>query len=310
MIRFSREVNRFRVYLISLVGVACVLTGAAIAQTQTISRRVEHLSFDRPEAWALKRFSAASLLSGLPPPEALLEERRPGSVIVGLEGGWLPKLSAEQERVGFNGKKIEDLNKSPLFMRPSVRVGLPGRFAVVAAAPPPIRAYGITPRLFAFGVERPIYERPRWSLGWRAYGQAGSVKGAFTCPRQALAFAEGSPENPSGCIGESKDIASLRNAGTEIQVARAISKIPGLVPHVAGGINFIDGVFQVDAPLATKLDRTRLWTHGKIYSASAGLSYLLTNRVGFTVDAFYSPLGVRRNPAGPRTNDGLFNVRA
>src|SRR5262249_27930053 len=114
----------------------------------------------------------------------------------------------------------------------------------------------------------------------------------------------------SGCIGESRDVASLRYAGTEVQVAHAISKIPGLTPHLAAGINFMDGVFQVDAPLATRLDRNRLWTHGKIFSGSAGLSYLLTDRIGITVDAFYSPLSVRRNPAGPRTNDGLFNVRA
>ncbi len=309
MIRFSREASTLYICLICLVGAACVLTGNAIAQTPTITR-VEHLSFDRPEAWALKRFSAASLLSGLPPPEGLLEERRTGSVIVGLEGGWLPKLSVEQQRVGFNGKKVEDLNKSPIFARPSVRIGLPAKFAVVAAAPVPIRAYGITPRLFAFGLERPIVERPRWSLGWRAYGQVGSVKGAFTCPRQALAFPAGSPENPSGCVAESKDVASLRYAGTEVQASYRISKIPGLTPHVAAGINFVDGVFQVDSLLATRLDRTRLWTHGKIYSASAGLSYLLTDRIGLTVDTFYSPLGVRRNPAGPRTNEGLLNVRA
>ena len=32
--------------------------------------------------------------------------------------------------------------------------------------------------------------------------------------------------------------------------------------------------------------------------------------VAFTVDAFYSPLWVTRSAASPRTNDGLFNVRA
>jgi hypothetical protein len=40
------------------------------------------------------------------------------------------------------------------------------------------------------------------------------------------------------------------------------------------------------------------------------VTYSLTKRVAFTVDAFYTPLWVRRTATAPRTNDGLFNVRA
>src|SRR5260370_3239703 len=81
-------------------------------------------------------------------------------------------------------------------------------------------------------------------------------------------------------------------------------------PHVASGINFIDGTFQVNAPLETKFDRTRLWTRGKTFSESAGVSYLLTKRVALTVDAFYTPLSVRRTACPPRPNNGLSNVRS
>jgi len=102
----------------------------------------------------------------------------------------------------------------------------------------------------------------------------------------------------------------MRYAGTELQFAYRIPKLPRLTPHVASGINFIDGIFQVNAPLETKFDRTRLWTRGKTFSESAGVSYLLTKRVALTVDAFYTPLSVRRTAGAPRTNDGLFNVRA
>jgi hypothetical protein len=301
MNRFSREAGRLFVYL---VGVACMLTGGAFAQSK-------HLSFDSPEAWALKYFTSSTLLSGLQPPEVIDEERRrTGSVTVGLEAGWLPALNPERARVGFSGKKQEDVNKAPVLMRPSVRVGLPWRFSLIAAGPPPVRAFGVTPRLFAFGLERPILERRQWSLGWRAYGQVGSVKSSFTCPQQALAFPAGSPGNPSGCIGESADVASLRYAGTEVQFAHRISKIPRLTLHVAAGINLIDALFQVNAPLETRFDRTRLWTRGKTFSGSAGVSYFLTKRAALTVDTFYTPLWVRRTSGGPRTNDGLFNVRA
>jgi hypothetical protein len=306
MIKFRREVSRYFIYFVSI---ACTLTGSALAQSMN-SAPVQHLNFDRPEAWALKYFTSTTLLSGLQPPEPIDEERRIGSVTVGLEMGWIPALNADQARVGFSGRKQEDVNKVPVLIRPSVRVGLPWRFSLVAAGPPPIRAFGVTPRLFAFGLERPILEREWWSLGWRGSGQVGSLKAAITCPREALGFPGGSPGNPSGCIGESADAVYLRYAGTEIQYTRRISRAPRLTPHVAAGINFIAGKFQVNAPLATRVDRTQLWTHGATFSGTAGVSYMLTKRAAFTVDAFYTPLFVRRNAAGPRTNDGLFNVRA
>jgi hypothetical protein len=268
-----------------------------------------HVGFDRPEAWGLKYFASTSLLSGLPPPESPAG-RRTGSLTVGLELGWLPALDAGQRRIGFNGTAPEDLNKTPIFARPVVRVGLPRKFSVIAAVSPPFRVFGVTSRLFAFGLERPIVERERWTLSWRGYGQVGSVKGAFTCSRSALAFAPGSPNNPTKCVGESADVASLRYAGSEFQFAYRIPAMSKLSPHAAAGGNFIDGALQVHAPVEDGLDQTRLWTRGGTFSGSAGVSYLLTKHAAITIDAFYTPLWVQRSPAAPRTNDGLFNVRA
>jgi hypothetical protein len=286
-----------------------MFAGNVMAQRKSIAP-LQHLGFDTPEAWALKYFTSVTLLSGLQPPETLVEERRAGSITIGMEVGWLPALTPEQARVGFSGKKQEDLNKAPIFARPSIRVGLPWRFSVVAAGPAPLDVFGITPRLFALGLERPILQREHFALSWRGYGQLGSVKGAFTCPKQALGFPGGSAGNPSGCIAESNDVVSLRYAGTEAEVAYRLPRMPRLIPHAAAGVNFIDSVFHVNAPLQTTDDHTRLWTRGMTFSGSAGVSYLLTKRMAFTVDAFYTPLGVRRVAAGPRVNDGLFNLRA
>src|SRR6266853_4086247 len=116
MNRFNRKASRLFIYL---VGAACVFTGDAVAQSA-----VQHLSFDSPEAWALKYFASSTLLSGLQPPEMIDEERGTGSITVGLETGWLPALNPERARVGFSGKKQEDVNKAPIFMRPVLRVGL------------------------------------------------------------------------------------------------------------------------------------------------------------------------------------------
>jgi len=268
-----------------------------------------HVGFDRPEAWGLKYFASSSLLSGLQPPEPV-EGHRIGSITIGFEVGWMPSLDEGQRQIGFNGKAPEDLNKAPIFARPVVRVGLPAKFTVVVAAPPPFEVFGVKSRLVAFGLERPLLQRDRWTLNWRGYGQVGSVKGAFTCPHSVLAFAPGSPQNRGQCLAESADVAALRYAGSEFQFAYRIPSMPKLVPHAAVGGNFIDGVFHVHAPVVAGLDQTRLWTRGGTFSTTGGVSYLVTKRAAITVDAFYSPLWVQRTPTSPRTNDGLFNVRA
>jgi len=279
-----------------------------VSGTTSATSTNQHIAFDRPESWALKYFTSAFTISGLQPPEASPEARRFGSITVGMELGWIPELSRAQQNVGFNGRAYNDLNKAPILARPSIRIGLPAKFSVLAAAPPPFRMFGVTPHILALGVERPLVDRRRWMVGWRASGQFGHVKGAFTCPQSVLEFAPDSPQNPGHCIAESHDVASLRYIGTELQFSWRIGN--KWIPHVASGINWMDGAMQVHALVARGIDNNRLWTHGKIWSESAGVSYLISPRVGLTVDAYYSPLSIRRTAASARENDGLFNVRA
>ncbi len=305
------QLNKKILGMIVCMGASGVLAVNAMAQSggTTVFNSTSHIGFDRPEAWGLKYFASTSLLSGLQPPESP-EDHRIGSINLAFEIDWVPTLDAGQSRIGFNGTAPEDLNKAPVFARPVLRVGLPNKFTVVVAAPPPFRVFGVTPRLFAFGLERPLWERQRWTVAWRGYGQVGSVKGAFTCPQSVLAFSPGSAGNPTACLGESADRPSLRYVGSEIQFAYRIPSMPNLVPHATAGGNFIDGVFQTHAPVVGGLDETRLVTHGGTFSTTGGISYLLSKRAAFTVDVFYSPLWVQRNATAPVTNDGLFNVRA
>lgn len=297
---------------LNLTALAFLLTANTFPQTgapMTVFTDNEHIGFDRPEAWGMKYFTSVSLLSGLQPPQAP-EDYHAGSINGGFEIGWIPALDAGQRQIGFDGTTPEDLNKAPVFPRAIVRIGLPHKFTVVVAAPPPLHVFGVTSHLFDFGLERPIVLRLRWTFSWRGYGQVGSIKGAFTCPASVLAFTPGSAGNPTACVAESADVASLRYAGTELQFAYRPSRMPKLVPHLAVGGNFIDGVFHTHAQELSGLDETRLWTHGGTLSTTGGVSYLLTKRAAFTVDVFYSPLGVKRNATAPLTNDGLFNVRA
>src|SRR5579871_261003 len=126
MIRFSQKVS-----MLSRFAVVCACSGGAVAQT--VFTGSVHKTFDSPEGWALKYFTSATIMSGLEPPEPLGEHAQVGSINLGFESGWLPALNPARASVGFSGRKQEDVNKSPIFMRPVVRVGLPWRLTAVAA---------------------------------------------------------------------------------------------------------------------------------------------------------------------------------
>jgi hypothetical protein len=266
----------------------------------------DRLAFDRPEAWALKHFDSATVLSGLETPRTLA----PGSISLGVELGSLPTLSPEQRRVGFGGTKEEDLNKAPVFFRLRVTVGLPKRLSLVVAAVPPIRAFGTRPKLLAVGLGRPVYENDRWAVGVRGYGQVGNADAAFTCPPKVLAFTPGSAENSYGCQSESSDTATLRYIGGEVSLAyRPGGRTRVLSPHAAAGVNYFDLAFQVNALTFDYIDHTHLISHGATFSTSGGVSYPLGKRFDATLDLFYTPLSVRRPVGSSPQNDGLFNVR-
>ena len=113
MTRFNRNASRWFIYL---SGIAWIFTGAAIAQTN-VRTTVQHVNFDSPEAWALKYFTSTTMLSGLQPPERPIEERRFGSIAVGLELGWLPALSPEQA-FGLGNLLIAAANQAPFLLLP------------------------------------------------------------------------------------------------------------------------------------------------------------------------------------------------
>ena len=289
--------------LVLLIGVIAIFTDGAVAQSGVIPPPppAQHISFNRPEAWALKRFDAALLPSTMLP-IAPAELQHVGTITVGLTADWLPKLDAGQQIVGFNGTEPEDLNKAPVLIRPVIAVQLPSKFRVFATAPIPISTFGIKPRLFAFGVDRPLLERGQWMLHWQAYGQVGSVKGAFTCRR---------PGFPSICVGTSSDIASLHYAGMQFQVEHPLPQLPKLLLHASVAGTFADLAFLAHAPLVMGLEgQGHYWTRGGIFSTTGGTTYLFKHGIALTVDVFYAPLGVSRTKGAPQTNDGLFNMRS
>jgi len=266
----------------------------------------EDLDSDRPEAWAMNYFSSVSLLAGLGPPYS----RDPGSLEVGFQIQWIPQLSKSQRRVGFNGLKEEDLNQAPIFAQPLLTIGLPWRTALRLSYLPPIRVFGVKPNLFAFAVERPLYERRPWTFGMRLYGQVGQIEDAFTCSSDVAKFPPGSPNNPFGFNKKSADTVTQQYGGVELSGSYRLEQLRGLAPYLAVAGNFLDNKTQVKAQTFGHPDRTRLFAQTWTFSATAGVIYPISERFHLNLSFFYTPLWVTRPPATDSQNDPLFNIRA
>ncbi|MGE5717660.1 MAG: hypothetical protein ACM369_13505 [Acidobacteriota bacterium] len=263
----------------------------------------QQIAFDRPEAWALKYFAAVTTFTPLQAPR----ERAPGTVEIGLEGGWVPYLTDTKRTVGFEGTKVEDLNKTPLVGRPRLLVGLPAGFSVEVGWIPPIVIHGAKANLFDGAIEKAFVDEPRGSFGMRLSGQFGHAYGDYTCPADVVGFPPGSPENPYGCDARSTDVANLNTAGAALTGGFKVGK--GVAIHLAGGATYNDLQFQVGAYWNGTADNTLLKTHGWTGWGAAGVDVALGAGATFSAEAFYSPLTVVRPPSTSSQNDGLFNVR-
>ena len=288
--------------------VACVFCAAAWpapARAQDHHADQISLAFNDPEAWALNYFTSATLLSGLETPRA----RTPWSITFGAEVEWIPAISPGNRYVGMGGTKQEDLNKTPVYLRPRFTIGLPRKFSVIVAFDPPLRAFGIKPALLALAVERPVYESEPWTVGLRVYGQVGNVNGAYTCPSEVLAFTPGSPGNLYGCTAESSDTASLRYLGSEVSLSHDGLGHWKISPHIAFGVNYFNTAFQVHAPTFGFIDHTLYTAHGFTVSGDLGVSYRISDRLEMSVDSLYTPLWINRTDTG-RHFLPFYNVRA
>ena len=262
----------------------------------------EDIAFDRPESWALKYYTAVTTFTGLAAPRV----RPAGTVEIGLEGGCIPYVSESDRRVGFDGTALEDLNKTPVFARPRLLVGLPAGFAVEAGWVPPIGLNGGRANLFDAALEKTFVDDPGGSFGLRLYGQFGHAYGDFTCPEDVVSQAPGSPGNPQGCNQRSEDVATLNDAGAALTGG---VKLRGATLHGALGATYNDLQFQVGAYTNGKPDNTLLQTHGWTGWIAAGADFPVAERFAIAAEAFYSPLRVKRPPATESENDGLFNAR-
>ncbi len=290
------------------LGVAGVLLLASTAalRAQAVLENSQNLDFDRPEAWAMKYFASVSMLTGLGTPRAL----EPSRVYLELEGAWVPSLSESERTVGFNGTKVEDLNRSSVFLRPRAVIGLPHKYSLTLSWVPPIEVNGVKPNLFGIAIGRPVHEARSWRIGLRGYAQYGILQADFTCPEDVVAAGRDPVQNPFNCVEPSNDEQKIGAIGAELSWGYRASGSGRWEPHLGLSANYLDMEFQVDARHSGFVDRTVLLADGWTFSVTAGITYHATSRWKLVGEAFYSPLDVVRPPSGSTQNDALLNIRS
>ena len=260
------------------------------------------VAFDRPESWGMKYGSSLALFTGLGVPRSA----ESGSVRLGLEVAHVPELSDAQRRIGFDGTKLEDMNKTPVFARLRAGLGLGGGWGFDVGVVPPVEMGGATPLMASLAIGGELLATSTVRVGVRGFGHLGRIQGDFTCDAETVSAGVGSPANPFDCEEISEDELVQRVVGAEASVGFPVGRVE---PYAAIGVNYLDTSFQVDARYSGVTSMERLETSGTTVSGSAGLVYDASDILRISGEVFYTPLEVVRPPAVTSGTDGLLNVR-
>ncbi|GAB3095950.1 hypothetical protein [Lysobacter terrae] len=281
--------------------IPALLMGAN-ASAQTIVRNDENLKSDRPEAWAMNYFAASTLMTSA----GETPELKTGEWAISLDLGEIPHLSEEQRRAGFNGIKQEDLNKSPVFGRLRVHMGLPAGWVGEIGYSPEVSIDGARPRnLFAIALGRRFIERGNYTLSARVFGQHGGAGGDITCPRD-LAGIDDIERNPYGCQAASNDRIALNYYGGDATSSWTAGPWHW---HATLGVLRTETQVQVDALTFDAHDRSRLVAKDVLPFFVVGGGRDIGHRWAMTLELLHVPLDVRREPEASRENDPLTSVR-
>lgn len=283
----------------AIAGIALGLAAPAAARTTF------ELDDTRTEAWAMRWFAGLAAPTGF----GVAAAGEPWTWEIGLEGGLIPSLSEDERRVGFNGTKVEELNRTSIFARPLVRLRLPADFALVAGWVPPVELDGVEPDLRSLALERPLWSGRRLRLGGRVFLLDGELSGDITCPEDEVAAGDDPVGNPFRCEEVSNDTLAIDALGAELGVAFAAS--PAIELFASALWYGLDGEFQVRATYANYVDRDKLLHSGDDLAFTAGVAWRPDDQWRIAGQLYYSPLDVVREPFGSREeeNDALLNVR-
>jgi len=274
-----------------------------LLMTTSVAAQSRELAFDRPESWAMAHASVSTLFHGVPS-----RPHQSGAVTLSAELASIPHISRSDTQVGFNGSKFEDLNKSPVFGRGRLLLGLPWGFGFELAYTPPVEIAGArADGVYAAALERHLWRRDQWQLNGRLFGQSAHVEADITCSESAVDAGLNDPiNNPDGCVERSRDDAELDYHGAEVSLSYQLAEATQM--WVGFAVTRLEPEVQVQAELIGGPDRSLLSTRGLVRTSSIGASHSIRNwRLSGTAN--YTPLTVRRPPTRAAQDDNSLNIR-
>jgi opacity protein-like surface antigen len=291
---------------VTLLGLVLGVGAAVPARAaQLVVGETETIDFDRPESWGMSYYASLALLTSMGAPQ----KRAAGRVDLGFEGGHVPQLSDEQRRLGYNGTKLEDVNKTRFFGRVRASVGIGQGFALELGWTPPVEVGGARPNIVAAALGRPFELSPSLLAGVRAFGQVGTITADITCSASEVAAADDVERNPFRCVEPSHDESRQKVVGLELVLGYDGAR--RFKPYAGVGLKYLDLEFRVNAVYSGGLveDHGVQLTSGTTVSATAGLTFAANERFRVTAELFYSWLRVARPPSRNSANEGLLNTR-
>jgi hypothetical protein len=275
------------------------------AISQDILSDYEREAFDSPEGWAMAHTVSASLNLGSGPAATLA----PGDWRLSAELGSIPHLSREDQRVGFGGYKLEDMNKSPVFGRGRLHVGLPAAITAELSWTPPLEINGGKPQqLFGAALERALWQGGDWTLGARLFAVRGDARGDTTCSRRVARHVPGSANNLYGCRAPSDDTLRMDHEGIELMLSRRIGD-GRWQPFVALASTHMTPYVEIEALVFDSLDLSELESSGTVQTLSAGTQWQVTPQWQASLALSWTPLDVRRPPQFNSRSQDFWSVR-
>jgi hypothetical protein len=275
---------------------------APAAWAQPVVSSSQAVATDSPEEWAMRTFAGTTLMTSFGDVTRVAPWRWSAAVDLGA----IPHLSEAQQQVGFGGFKNEDLNKSPVFGRLRLALGLPQGWIAELGYTPPLEIDGSRPRnLFALAVGRRVLESDGFALSLRALDQVGDVTGDITCPARLAGVAD-PVQNPYGCRAPSNDTFTTDYYGID---ATAGWNAGSWSWYASAGIVRTRLSVQVDAQVYDVIDRSRLTSNASLPWFTIGTRYAFNEQWSFGVELLHVPLDVRRPPDFGLQSDPLSSVR-
>ena len=263
----------------------------------------QEVDFDSPEGWGMAFMTTSSQNLGQVPPHSVNVK----DISISAELSSIPRLSKEQQKIGFGGFKDEDLNKSPAFGRIRASIGLPWDLNAEISWTPPIQINNSKPdNLWGAALSKPIINNEKIGLGLRLFLVRGGAIASVTCSEDNLNFDLYTPQNTAGCIALSDDKLKMDHEGIEIFLSLASSS--AILPWISLASSNLDNSVEINAPLEVGRERATVYSSGTTQTISFGFTYDFNEDWSFNASSSYTPLDVRR-PNYNSGNDNFWNVR-